>query len=100
MICPLTLPVIGQYELQRPDLVAMRKKNREKGNLILNGNNIQKTQSDPVEQNCADRKDSDQSWRAPLFETLGPRHVCCIYGGTDNIYSTEHIELIVTVQGY
>src|SRR5258705_1593273 len=90
----------GQYELQRPDLFAMRKKNREKRTpYYLNGEQYaEDCKTDMVEQKIAQIKGFRSKLWVPLLKHWDLEMSVAFYGCTDNIYSSEHIELIESVQ--
>ncbi|GGA97800.1 sigma 54-interacting transcriptional regulator [Puia dinghuensis] len=74
----------GQYQLLWPDLVAIRKKNRgDRTPYYLNGEQFNGFRS--------------KLW-APLLKHWDVDMSVTFYGCNDNIYSTEHIGLIVSVQ--
>jgi DNA-binding NtrC family response regulator len=90
----------GQYELKRSDLLAMRKKNREKRTpYYLNGEQYaEDCKSDTIEQKIAQIKGFRSKLWVPLLKHWDLDMSVAFYGCTDNSYSTEHIELIVSVQ--
>jgi transcriptional regulator with GAF, ATPase, and Fis domain len=90
----------GQNDLQRSDLVAMRKKNREKRKpYFLNKEQYaEDCKSDPVEQKIAQIKGFRSKLWVPLLKHWDLDMSVAFYGSTDNIYSTDHIELIVSVR--
>jgi len=91
----------GQYEFQRSDLVAMRRKNREKRTpYYLNGEQyLEDCKTDRVEQKIAQIKEFRSKLWVPLLKHWDLDMSVAFYSCTDNIYSAEHIELIVSVQG-
>jgi DNA-binding NtrC family response regulator len=90
----------GQYELQSSDLVAMRKKNREKRTpYYLNGEQYaEDCKSDKFEQKITQIKGFRSKLWVPILKHWDLDMSVAFYGCTDHIYSTEHIELIVSVQ--
>jgi len=89
-----------QYELRRSDLVAMRRKNREKRTpFYLNGEQYaEDCKSDTVGQKNGQIKGFKSKLWVPLLKHWDLDMSIAFYGYTDNIYATEHIELIVSVQ--